>query len=141
MSPRSPEANQKILLRVLIADEHAQINEGLTAMLSDMDGIAIFGCAQEPAKVVALVESVQPDVVILDLNIPGPIGLKTLRTIKSLIPTPVVIVLSHYEIPPLREACNDAGADYFLEKTDAPQRLREVLTGLLHGCRRSRRRA
>jgi DNA-binding NarL/FixJ family response regulator len=100
-------------------------------MLSDLEGITIFGCAQEPAKVLALVEEVQPDVVILDLHAPGPAGLMTLRQLKHLQPAPVVIVLSHYELPPLREACLSAGADYFLEKTRSFERLREVLAGLV----------
>ena len=60
----------RLLLRVLVADSDRPVNEGLTAMLSDLDGIVIFGCAQEAAKVVALVERVKPDVVILDLQVP-----------------------------------------------------------------------
>ena len=59
-----------------------------------------------------------------------PVGLKTLRQLKRLRPTPVVIVLSHYELPPLREACLSAGADCFLEKTGAFECLRELLTSL-----------
>ena len=129
IKPKSAEP-LKILLRVLVADSTASVNEGLTAILSDLDGIAIFGCAQEPAKVLALVETVHPDVVILDLQVPGPIGLKTLKKLKHLQPAPVVIVLSHYELSPLQEACQEAGADYFMEKTGAFARLREIISGL-----------
>ena len=120
----------RLLLRVLVADSDRPVNEGLTAMLSDLEGIAIFGCAQEPAKVVALVERVHPDVVILDLEVPGPVGLRTLRQLKHVRISPVVIVLSHYTLPVLREVCLSAGADCFLEKTGAFERLRELLTGL-----------
>jgi DNA-binding NarL/FixJ family response regulator len=107
------------------------VNEGLTAMLSDLNGITIFGCAQEPAKVLALVETVHPNVVILDLHIPWTVGLKTLKQLKHLQPAPVVIMLSQCELPPLREACLSVGADCFLEKAGAFERLREVLAGLV----------
>lgn len=137
MSSGSSAANPRLLLRALIADDHTQVNADLTALLSDIEGLAIFGCAQEPARVLALVESVRPDVVILDLNLPGPVGLKTLRAIKAITPAPVVIVLSHYEMSPLREASRAAGADYFLEKTHAPEQLRELLTGLASRCPRT----
>lgn len=120
----------RLLLRVLVADGIGSVNEGLTALLSDLEGIAVFGCAQEAAKVVALVETVHPDVVLLDLHAPITSDLQTLRQIKHLPGAPIVIVLSHYDLPPLRKACLNAGADYFLEKTAAFERLREVLVGL-----------
>jgi DNA-binding NarL/FixJ family response regulator len=115
---------------VLVADGIGSVSESLTALLSELEGIAVFGCAQEPAKVVALVETVHPDVVLLDLHAPVTIGLQTLRQLKHLPGAPVVIVLSHYALPPLRDACLRNGADYFLEKTSAFERLREVLDGL-----------
>jgi CheY-like chemotaxis protein len=120
----------RLLLRVLVAGGIGSVNDGLTALLSDLEGIAVFGCAQAPAKVVALVETMQPDVVLLDFPAAGTSGLQTLRQLKHLPFAPIVIVLSHYALPPLREACLSAGADYFLEKTAAFECLREVLDGL-----------
>lgn len=131
----------RLLLRVLVTDGIGSVNEGLTALLSDLEGIAVFGCAQEPAKVVALVETMQPDVVLLDFPAAGTSDLQTLRQLKHLPFAPIVIVLSHYALPPLREACLNAGADYFLEKTAAFERLREVLHSLAqtgHGAGRQR---
>ena len=133
MLEQVPTAHQRLLLRVLVADDNAPVNEGLTTMLSEVEGLAIFGCAQEPAKVLALVEMVQPDVVILDLHVPGPTGLRTLKQLKLLQPAPTVVVLSHYELPPLRRACRSAGADYFLEKTESFGRFPELLTSLMEG--------
>ncbi len=126
----SPQAHSRLLLRVLVADGVASVNESLTALLSDLEGIAVCSCVQEPAKVVALVETMQPDVVLLDLHAPGTSGTQTLRQLKQPPCAPVVIVLSHYALPPLREACLSAGADYFFEKTAELEHLRGVLNGL-----------
>ena len=115
---------------MLVADGVASVNKSLTALLSDLEGIAVCGCVQEPAKVAALVETMQPDVVLLDLHAPGTSGMQTLRQLKQPPCAPVVIVLSHYALPPLREACLSAGADYFFEKTAELEHLRGVLNGL-----------
>ena len=123
-------AQPSILLRVLVADGGSSVNDGLTALLSELEGISVFGCAQKPAKVLALVRTVHPDVVILDLKIAGPIGLKTLKQIKRLPHPPVVIVLSDYDMPPVHRSAIAAGADHSLIKTECA-RLQEVLGELL----------
>ena len=105
-----------LLLRILVTDHIVSINERLTTMLSDMEGICVFGCTQESDKILTLVETVHPDVVILDLFMDHS-NLDLLRKIKHLESAPVVIMLSLYDIPPLREASLSAGADYFLVKT------------------------
>jgi DNA-binding NarL/FixJ family response regulator len=117
-----------VLLRVLVADSGISVNDGLTAMLSEFEGLSVLGCVQEPAKVLALVKTARPDVVILDLQTHQAIGLKMLKQIKRLPRAPVVIVLSHYDLPPLRQA---AGADYFLNKATECGRLQEVLHALM----------
>jgi DNA-binding NarL/FixJ family response regulator len=125
-----PAIQSPILLRVLVADSGSSINDGLTSLLSDFEGLSVFGCVQDSAKVTALVRTVHPDVVILDLQMAGPIGLQTLKQIKSLPHPPVVIVLSAYDTPPVRRAALAAGADHYLVKTECG-RLQEVLGSLL----------
>lgn len=119
-----------ILLRVLVADSGSSVNDSLTAFLSDFDGLSVFGCSQEATKVLALVETVKPDVVILDLQMAGPIGLRVLKQIKRLPSAPIVIVLSGYNDPRLCLAAVAARADHWLVKTDCEQ-LQSVLGTLV----------
>ena len=119
-----------VLLRILVADSGRSVNERLTALLSELDGLSVFGCAQEPSRVLALIQTVHPDVVILDLQIAGPVGMKTLAQVKGLPDAPIVIVLSDRDEAPLRQAAIKAGAEHFLVKTDI-ERLQEVLKSLL----------
>jgi DNA-binding NarL/FixJ family response regulator len=120
-----------VLLRVLVADSGISVNDGLTALLSEFEGLSVLGCAQEPAKVLALVKTAQPDVVILDLQMDKPTGLTMLKQIKRLPRAPVVIVLSHYDLPLLRQVAIAAGADYCLIKATECERLQPVLQALL----------
>ena len=119
-----------VVLRVLVADTGVSVNDSLTALLSEFEGLSVLGCAQNPAKVLALVQTVQPDVVILDLQTSDASGLRALKQIKSLPGAPVVIVLSHYDLAPLRHATLAAGADHFLLKASECERLTEVLETL-----------
>ena len=140
VSTRAVAGQKRTLMKVLVADSTALVNEGLTVMLSEIEGISVFGCVQDRSKVLALVEAVQPDVVLLDLNAPGMAGLKMLVGIKQGYPQTTVIVLSHYDLPPLRQACLKAGADYFFEKTSSFNRLREVLLEMVNRRNSPRRR-
>jgi DNA-binding NarL/FixJ family response regulator len=122
------------LLRVVVADSGISVNDSLTALLSEFDGVSVVGCVQEPAKVLALVQTAQPDVVILDLQTEPGTTLQTLKQIKR--PSaPVVIVLSDYDLPPLRQAALAAGADHFLIKATESGRLQKVLQTLVRKSR------
>jgi DNA-binding NarL/FixJ family response regulator len=120
-----------VLLRILVADHRVSINQSLTALLSEMEGVCVFGCAQESAKVLALIQTVHPDVVIRDWQIDEPTSLELLKQIKGLPAPPYVIVLSPYDMLPLKEASMIAGADLFLNKTTECDRLQAVLQKLL----------
>jgi DNA-binding NarL/FixJ family response regulator len=117
-----------VLLRVLVADSGCSTNDSLTALLSDFEGLSVFGCTQEPAKVLTLVRTVHPEVVILDLPADNTTGLKVLKQVKRLRHAPVVIALAHFELSALREATLAAGADHYLNKATECDRLQ----GLLH---------
>jgi DNA-binding NarL/FixJ family response regulator len=122
------------LLRVLVADAGSSVNDGLTALLSDLDGISVFGCAQDQLKVLALTRSLRPDVVILDVQYEEPISFALLQRLKVLPHTPIVIALCEDDVPPLQEAVSTKGADHVLARTDC-----EALIGLVVGLIEKRR--
>ncbi len=130
MIPPDSSVQPAVLLRVLVADTGGAVNEGLTRLLSEIEGLCVFGCVQEPSRVLALIQTTNPDLVILDLQIAGPIGMKTLRQIKKLPDAPPVIVLSDRDEAPLRQAAIAAGAEHYLIKTDI-ERLQGLLGNLL----------
>jgi DNA-binding NarL/FixJ family response regulator len=130
MEKSDSRVQKVILLRVLVADSDRSVNERLSALLSEIDGISVFDCAQESSKVVGFIENVRPDILILDLETSGPVGMKTLAQIKKVPGAPIVIVLSDHDEAPLRQAALNAGAEHYLVKTDI-ERLQGVLKSLL----------
>jgi DNA-binding NarL/FixJ family response regulator len=141
MEPYDPIDKTFRLPRVLVIESRISVNESLVTLLSEADEIIAFGCAQGPAKVVALVQAVRPEVVILGMDMEGAASLETLRKIKRLPNAPEVIGLSYYDLPPLRQAAAAAGVDCFLVKPTECGRLPEVLHDLLEAgqARRSTR--
>jgi DNA-binding NarL/FixJ family response regulator len=119
-----------ILLRILVADSGSSVNDGLTALLSEIDGISVFGCAQEPDKLLALARSLSPDVVILDVQRTGQVSLATIHRLKALPRSPIVIGLCESGQLALREAVLSGGADHAFARTDCEGLLR-LLAGLI----------
>jgi CheY-like chemotaxis protein len=113
-----------VVLRVLVADNGSSVNDGLTALLSDIDGISVFGCTQEADKLLALAVSLRPNVVILDVQRREPVSLAVIHRLKALPFAPIVIGLCESGLPALREAVLSGGADHVLVRTDCEELMR-----------------
>jgi DNA-binding NarL/FixJ family response regulator len=108
-------SNHKI--KVFIADDSLIIREHLVTMLDELAGIEIVGQAGAVTEAIRAIRILQPDVVILDIRMPGGSGIDVLQTIKQDEPALVVIVLTNYPYPAYRQKCLQAGADFFLDKS------------------------
>jgi two-component system, NarL family, response regulator LiaR len=104
-------------LTVLIADDSILIRERLAALIAEMDGVHLVGQAETGAEAIALARQHQPDVVILDVCMPGGNGIEALQTIKKVTASQVIMVTA-YPHPQYRKKCLHLGAEYFLNKDD-----------------------
>jgi two-component system invasion response regulator UvrY len=84
------------VLRVLIADDHAVVREGLRNLLAQAD-LDVVGEAAAGEDAVASVLASSPDVVVLDLSLPGMDGIEVARAIRAQQPTSVVLVLTAFD--------------------------------------------
>jgi DNA-binding NarL/FixJ family response regulator len=107
--------NHKI--KVFIADDSLIVREHLVTMLDELAGIEIVGQAGNVAEATNAIWKLQPDVVILDILMPGGSGIKVLQNIKQDGVGPMVIILTNYPYPVFRKKCLQAGADFFLDKS------------------------
>jgi DNA-binding NarL/FixJ family response regulator len=120
-------------VRVLIADDHTLVREGLRALLRSETDIEIVGEAETGREAVELAQTLNPDVVLMDIAMPLLSGLEATRQIVKRSPSARVLILSSYSdddyVLQLAEA---GGAGYLLKQassTDVARAIREVRNG------------
>lgn len=107
------------MIRVVIADDHAIMREGLSVLLAARDGIEVVGQAADGAAAVEMVGDLGADVVLMDVSMPGVDGVEATRRLYERYPeTPVVILTTFADSSRVME-CLEAGAVGYLLK-DAP---------------------
>jgi DNA-binding NarL/FixJ family response regulator len=108
-------------IRVLIADDHGVVREGLRTFLLLQDGIEVVGDAADGLEAVAAAKQLAPDVVLMDLVMPGIDGVEAMRRIREQQPGARVIVLTSFADDEKLLAAVRAGAAGYLLKTAPPQ--------------------
>ncbi|MBI1790043.1 MAG: response regulator transcription factor [Acidobacteria bacterium] len=103
-------------MTVLLADDSPVLVSALKGLLSDIEGVEVIGQAGTVSEAIAKIGNLQPDVVILDMLMPGGTGLDVLSAIKKTEPAPVIIMLTNYSYGQVRDRCLRAGADAFFDK-------------------------
>jgi len=99
-------------------------------MLSELPGIEIIGHAQNVSDALSAIKKLNPDVVILDIRIPGGSGIDVLQDIKKEKEAPMVIILTNYPYPQYRKKCLGLGADYFFDKSTEFEKVTELFKRL-----------
>jgi DNA-binding NarL/FixJ family response regulator len=118
-------------MRLFIADDSEILRIRLVEMLTEIEGIKVVGEAKDSKEAVEGVEALNPDVVILDLQMPGGDGIVALETMKkSRKGPPKVIVFTSYPYFQYRKRCMDAGADFFFYKALEFVKLIELIRDL-----------
>lgn len=109
-------------LRVVVADDHPLVRGGLTALLGALDGIQVVGAAADGAAALQLVETTAPDVVVMDLGMPGVDGVEATRRIVERHPGVAVLVLTMSDDDRSLAAAMRVGArGYLLKDAEADE--------------------
>jgi NarL family two-component system response regulator LiaR len=108
-------------IRVLLVDDHPVVRQGLRALLSTQDGIDVVGEADDGAAAVTAAERLMPDVVLMDVVMPGMDGVEALRRIGERHPQTRVVMLTSYADERQAMEAVDAGASGFLLKDASPR--------------------
>ena len=103
-------------IRVLVVDDHLIVREGLGLILETADGIDLAGEAADGAEAVRLCHDLCPDVVLMDLRMPGMDGLTAIGLLRQQMPEIAVIILTTYDEDDLMVRGLQAGARGFLLK-------------------------
>ncbi len=121
------------LIKILIADDHAIVRQGLKQIVTDETGMEVTAEASNSAEVFSLLEKGAWDILILDINMPGINGLEALKQIKSNYPHLAVLILSMYSEDQYGIRAFQSGADGYLEKISAPEELVKAIRKIVNG--------
>jgi len=106
-------------IRVLIADDHQVVRQGLRSFLDVQDGIEVVGEAADGKECIALAESLAPDVILLDLKMPGVDGVEALRMLRDRrSKAKVLVVTSFTDLDAVVPAVRSGAAGYVYKDLD-----------------------
>jgi two-component system response regulator NreC len=115
------------MIRVLIADDHAVVRAGLRMLISGQPDMEVVGEAADGPETLLRAQAAKPDVVILDLSMPGPRSTQTIERLLRLEPRPHILVLTMHDDPAYFRSAFLAGATGYVVKNAADV---EVLTAI-----------
>jgi two-component system invasion response regulator UvrY len=110
-------------ISVLLVDDHAVVREGYRRLLERDDSLVVVGEAATAAEAIRCDEELQPDVVVLDIALPGVSGIEILRRIIARRPDACVLMFSMYQDGIYASRAINAGARGYLSKASAPDLL------------------
>lgn len=120
-------------IRVLLVDDHPLFRKGLASLLSREKGFEVVGEAQDGAEALNKTKDLKPDLVLMDIYMPGGDGLEATRRVKEALPSIKVVILTvSEEDKNLFEAIKCGAHGYLLKKIE-PRDLFEMLRGVFRG--------
>ena len=126
-----PPAEQPI--RVLLADDHAVVRQGIRQFLETSDNIAVIAEASDGLEAMQLIREHRPDVAVLDIQMPGQSGIDVTRAIRAERLPVGVLILTAFDDPPYVKAALQAGANGYLLKTAEADEIVEAVQSVREG--------
>lgn len=115
------------IVRVLVVDDHESFRRTAAAVVEATDGFAVAGSAATGEEALTLARAIAPDLVLMDVNLPGIDGLDATRRLRSLDHPPTVVLLSTYDEDDFGGRARECGAaDYVAKSSFGTERLASV---------------
>lgn len=119
--------------RVLLADDHAVLRAGLRLLLIGQNEFEVVAEASTGSEALSLAEKLQPDLILLDLSMPGLGGMDVLPTLRKMVPSTKILILTMHDDPQyLRQALKHGASGYVLKKA-ADAELISAIRAVLRG--------
>jgi DNA-binding NarL/FixJ family response regulator len=118
-------------IRVVLADDHDLVRSGIKALLSMIEGVEVIAEARDGRELIKLVESLNPDVVLTDISMPGMDGITAISSIHDKHPEVRLLVLSMYDTVDFVKRAVANGACGYLVKDAPPFELEQALRGVM----------
>ena len=121
------------IIRIVIADDHAFLREGIKKTIMDEKDMKIIGEASNAIEALSLIKELEPNIVIMDISMPGKSGLDILKDLKSLKKPFKILILSMHPEDRFAIRALKAGASGYLTKESAPDELVKAIRTILSG--------
>jgi DNA-binding NarL/FixJ family response regulator len=115
---------------ILIVDDSILIIERITELLKDLEAVESIRHAYNYQEALTAIEHKRPDLVVLDINLPGINGIELLRYIKQADPSITVIMFTNRGNQYYRDLCKRMGADFFVDKSSGFDQLPGIISSL-----------
>ncbi len=110
-------------VRILVADDHPVVRHGLRTLLGSRQEWEIIDEAEDGIEAVEKADRLQPDVILLDVSMPGMDGLEACRRIRRIVPKAEVLIVTQHDSPQMMREAVRAGARGYVVKSDAARDL------------------
>lgn len=114
-------------LRVLLVDDNPGYLEVASRLLAADPAVRVMGGAVTAEEALEMLNGARPDVVLMDLSLPGMSGLEATRQIKARPDAPMVVIVTWHDEPEYRAAALEAGADAFVVKSELRTDFRQMI--------------
>jgi two-component system, NarL family, response regulator NreC len=120
-------------LRVLLADDHVVVRQGLKRLIEEQPDIVVVGEAGDGAETIQKVQELKPDVIVMDISMPGMNGLVATKKLKELRSETVVVTLTRHADDAYLQELLRAGASGYVLKQSAPNELIQAIRATAAG--------
>jgi DNA-binding NarL/FixJ family response regulator len=118
--------------KVFVLDDHPIIRSGLTMLINREPDLAVCGDAEEMSTALHLIDSLRPDILVVDISLNGPDGLDVLKHVRTKDPSLPVLILSMHDETLYAERALRAGANGYIMKQEATERVLVALRRILN---------
>ena len=117
------------MITVLLVDDQPAVRAGLKMRLALEPDLCVVGEAGNGLEAVSMARKLEPDVVLMDIEMPGIDGIAATSTLRASSPCPAVVMLTLYDSQDMRQRALDAGANAFVGKQDVCEALMGAIRG------------
>ena len=133
MPKKQPPNDAPAKKRVLMVDDHPIFRAGLTSLVNLEAELTVCGAANDAAQAMQAVEKLHPDLVLLDMSLPGKGGLELLKDIRALSPQTPVLIISMHDETLYAERVIKAGGRGYIMKQEGPEKIVQAIRKVLSG--------